>query len=283
MAASTRTRSRARSEDPSRTKTVRREYARRLRGAYGRINAVIRDAVGSRDIFGLREGNGELLADVSEPEGFQFVRDDQKIEGFTEWLDDAQEREVLTVIDRDGNQYVERAYERGIKNAHADLRAQGVDISRDDVREMFNQPVHRDKLQALYTRNFQELSGITKAVDQQVSRELTEALIEGVNPTEAARRITDRVDSIGKTRAEVLARTEILNAHNEAALTRFEQTLGADAEVRINAEILSAQDARVCEECEPRHGDILTIDQARQDGPPWHPRCRCVVAPVVEE
>lgn len=270
----------ARSVDPSKTKTIRQTYARRLRGGYSRINTVIREAVVERDIFGL-ETDFEVIADVTPPRDFQFSRDDQKVDGFVDWLEQAQEDEVLELISRNGNEYARHAYERGVKKAHADLRAEGVDIDRESVERLMNQPVHRDKLQQIYTRNYRELEGITQAVDQQVSRELSDALPEGVNPNEAARRITDRVDSIGKTRATTLARTEILNSHNEAALSRYEQVLGDDAEVEVNAEILTAQDRRVCEVCEPKHGTVMTITDARRNGPPYHPQCRCTYRPKI--
>lgn len=264
----------ARSTDPSRTKSLRDRYSRNLRGAFSRINTVIREGVIEEDVFGLN-GAGELTADVDPPGDYSFRSDDQKVEAFVDWLEDAQANEVLEVIQEDQNTYVRNAYERGIKNVHSDLRGQGVDISEDDVARLINQPIHQDKLQQLYTRNFRELKGITEAVDQQVSRELTEGLLQGDNPRDIARRITDRVDKIGKTRATTLARTEILNAHNESALTRYEQVLGDEAEVTVEAEILTAQDNRVCDICEPRHGDTMSIDDARANGPPWHPRCRC--------
>jgi biopolymer transport protein ExbD len=58
------------------------------------INATIREYVARRDILGLE---GELVA-AQPPRDFTFARDDRKIEGFRDWLDRAQEDEVLDVI-----------------------------------------------------------------------------------------------------------------------------------------------------------------------------------------
>jgi len=146
------------------------------------------------------------------------------------------------------------------------------------LETVFRKPVHRDKLQLLYTRNFQALEGITDAVDKEVSRVLTQGLAEGVNPREAARRITDRVDKIGKTRATTLARTEIINAHAEGTLDRFER-MGVD-EVGVKAEWQTAGDSRVCPICASLEGSTFTIDEARGKLPA-HPRCRCAFLPVV--
>lgn len=269
---------RSRSEDPSQTKTVRQRYARRLRGGFSRINTVIRTAVVEHDAFGLT-----FDALVTPPGDYSFDRDDRKVDGFVSWLERAQDEEVLELIGRDDNQYIRAAYERGLKNAHQNLRAEGVDVELADLERIFDQPVHRETVQNLYTRNFRELKGITEAVDQQVSRELSQALVEGVNPDEVADRITDRVDSIGKRRATVLARTETLNSHNEAALSRYEQVLGDDAAVQLEAEVMTAQDDRVCDECEPRHGEVMSIEDARADGPPFHAQCRCTYRPVVKK
>lgn len=280
---------RTRSEDPSRTKTHRQTYAQRLRGAYGRINAYIRNSVEKRDIFGLRDS--ELYADASPPGNYQFLSDPQKVEAFVAWLEQAQEDEVLEIIDQDDNRFIRRSYGTGLENAHNDLKRAGYDVTEDDVQALFNQPIHEDTLQDLYTRNFvgtddpniNGLVGITEDVADDIREELTQAFVEGVNPRETARRITGRVDSIGKTRATILARTETLHAHNEAKLTRFQQTLGAHIDVQVDAEIRTAQDARVCEICEPRHGEVMAIDMARADSPPWHPQCRCTFVPRIDE
>ena len=261
--------------DPTRTKTLRRRYAQRLRGGFADINTEIRDGVRERDIFGLEN---EALADPLDGRKFRFKTDDDKVEQFRSWLQRAQREEVLEIISRDNNEFIRSGYGRGIKHADARLREQGVEVPQEDLEAVFRKPVHRDKLQLLYTRNFQALEGITDAVDKEVSRVLTQGLAEGVNPREAARRITDRVDKIGKTRATTLARTEIINAHSEATLDRFER-MDVD-EVGVKAEWQTAGDSRVCPICASLEGSTFTIDEARGKLPA-HPRCRCAFLPVV--
>lgn len=267
----------ARSADPTRTKSLRSRYARTLRGGFSRINTVIREAVVERDIFGLGE-DGQLIADVMPPRDFRFDRDDQKVEGFVTWLEQAQADEVLEIIGQNDNQYVRSAYERGIKNAHRNLREEGIDIPVDELDRLFNQPVHRDKLQLLYTRNYRALNGITDDVAKEVSRELTQGLAEGTNPRVTARRITDRVDSIGKTRATTMARTETIHAHAEGALDRYEST--GVSEVVGQAEFLTAGDDRVCDICAALDGNRYSIEEARGKIP-QHPNCRCTFKPLV--
>lgn len=262
-------------QDPTQTKTVRRRYAQRLRGAYGRINARIREGIEERDVLGLR--GDELAAAVDPVPDFTFETDDRKIEAFDQWLQEAQEGEVLDVIDRSDNRYVRRAYERGLEDAGRNARRAGIAVPDETVGASIQVPVHEDALQLLYTRNFQELQGITAAVDQQVSRTLAEGVAAGEGPRDIARSITDRVNKIGKTRSTVLARTEVIHAHSEASLNRFEQ-LGVD-EVSAKVEFQTAGDTRVCPICETLEGRTYSIDQAR-GVLPIHPMCRCAWLPV---
>ncbi|MDL0127080.1 phage head morphogenesis protein [Halobacterium salinarum] len=307
--------------DPSKTTTVQRKYAQRLRGRFANIRAEIRRGIADRDVLGLQDdddGEGTSLADLLaaddvpddvrerfvellatqeysaagnlveqlasdfDPEDlvtrdFEFDQLARKHEEFMSWLRTQQEAGVLDVISRDGNTYVRSAYERGIRNANNWMDADDVD---EDVAAALRQPIHQDRLSLLYERNFEALQGITQDVSREISRELAEGLAEGVNPDEMARRLTGRVDAIGRTRATTLARTEILYSHNEATISQYERVLGSDIDVEIQAEVSTAGDRHVCDICGPWDGRTLPLDEARSDGPPFHPRCRCVVRPT---
>lgn len=259
--------------DPTRTKTLRRRYAQTLRGGFAAINTAIRTGVRDRDVFALAR---EALADPPRP--FDFQRDSAKVEGFRRWLDEQQRADVLQAIGRDRNQFITPAYRRGVQHADTELRKAGVGVeSGVPVQAVATAPLHRDRLELLYTRNFQALEGITDEVGRQVSRELADGLAEGVGPREMARSLTDRVDAIGKTRATVLARTEIINAHAEGTLRRFEE-LGQD-EVTVKAEFQTAGDTRVCPECAALEGTVFPIEEA-QGVIPVHPQCRCAFVPA---
>lgn len=283
-------------QDPTRTTTLRRKYAQRLRAEFADINTQIRRGVRDRDVFNLSNSN-EALADPIPP--FQFDRDDRKAEAFVRWLRTAERNGVLEVIDTGSNTYIRSAYGRGLQHAAAELRKAGIEVTEAQLSSTFALPVHEESLELLYTRNYQALQGITEEVDKQVSRILTDGFRQGWNPNKMAREITDRVDSIGKTRATTLARTEVINAHSEGTLNRYERA-GVD-EVTIRAEFSTAQDRRVCPLCRAREGKIVTIERARSETfqfeagedqpsslsgeypikPPIHPNCRCSWLPVV--
>jgi len=292
----------AASEDPTHTKTIRDTYARRLRGRFGSINAAVREGLVENDVLGLGDGGSsddaaelaetfaadrvELHADVDRPPDLSTLDEAEKTRRFEEWLAEAQESEVLEVISGEENVWVRRAYERGIEDADSRLKKAGLSVAGEEATDAITVPLHERRLKTLFARNFAELKGITDAVSQQISRELASGLSEGVSPSEMARRLTDRVSKIGKTRATTLARTEIINSHTEAALQRYEQqgvdTVGIEPEVKIE----TAGDNNVCAEClAAAAAGPWPIDEFRgsEYRPPLHPNCRCAVLPVVSE
>lgn len=282
--------------DPTRTTTLRKRYAQKLRGRFAALNTAIRDGVVERDIFGL-ERESLQAAPIDDPQPFRFETDARKHEEFMAWLRRQLERGVLNVIARNENVYIENAYNAGLQHAERELRKAGVEVPEGSLEAAFNLPVHQEAVALLYQRNYEALQGITEEVSRQISRELADGFSQGQGPREIARSITDRVDSIGKTRATTLARTEVINTHSEATLNRYEE-LGAE-EVTIRAEFTTAGDRRVCPLCKAREGKVVTIQEAREATfryeagddeppslsgtyrirPPIHPNCRCAWLP----
>lgn len=266
--------------DPTRTTTLRNEFSERLRGIWGRINAQARRDVVDRDVFGLRSDGIQAARSPDPVHGLSFETDDRKVERFRDWLDEQARKGRVEVFTRNNNTYVRSAYGGGVRHADEKLRAQGVDLPEQDLQAMFNRPVHAEQLQSLYTRTLTEWEGIVSATEQQVARELSDGLAQGENPTKIARRISDRVDKIGKTRATTLARTEVIRSHSDAALSRYDE-LGVD-EVAGEAEFATAGDERVCPICASLNGSTYTIKEAR-GLIPVHARCRCSWLPVVSD
>lgn len=173
--------------------------------------------------------------------------------------------------------YVQAAYVRGLNQAAARLRASGAVVEQRWLNAAFRRPIHADRLGIAYTRVFTELRGITDAMDQQISRVLAEGLASGAAPATIARAIIDRVGRVGITRARMLARTEVINAHADATLNTY---LEAGLEgVEVVAEWLTAADAcPVCVALEAQ--GPYSIEEAR-GMIPAHPNCRCAWAPQV--
>jgi len=290
------------SSDPTGTRPIVNNYAARLRGALGRLNAALREAIVGEDIFALQSDGIETLAlddfDAPAP-NFNVARDEAKIEGFMSWLRDLEGEGVVNVISEGENAFVKRAYTQGIRDANRQLELNGIDVPDEELEQVFNQPKHSQALAALYAKNFSDYEGITRDMNREIREELTQGFAKGENPTKIARRISDRVDKIGKTRATTLARTNIIEAYSDATLNRYEN-MGV-TRVTVKAEWLTAGDQRVCPICQALEGNSWSTSFVREgtfefeapEGvpdrlsgsypvkPPAHPRCRCALIPEV--
>lgn len=297
--------------DPTRTLTLRRAFIaqmnKRFRLLKGQINAaVIRD-----DVFKLKTPNLRTVPliqahPVTEP--FPFNTTTGKVDSFMAWLKTREREGILELVSPPSgfnlatgqqnvpwtNQFIQSSYQQGISRGRAELRAQGFNIpeSIDDalgtrpIDILFNQPQHLDRAAALFTRTFNDLTGITNAMDTQISRVLTQGLLEGRSPEWIAREINRTVDGLGLNRARTLARTEIIRAHHLANIQEYRNAGALGVEVR--AEWATAGDFRVCQRCKDmsRTKDgtpiIYTLDEI-EGLIPLHPNCRCFAIPIVAE
>lgn len=288
--------------DPTGTMTIReRRFVPDLRARFRRIRGLIRATVGyENDALG-------LTANAEPAEVFDFPTDAAKEAAFVDWLETAMDDEVLEPVGmialRDGRHYtgtyVRSSYTRALADADRRLREAGVDVADADVATVINAPIHERTLQRLYTRTFENLEGITDDTARILREELTRGLAEGVNPRTVARRLTGEIRTISRTRAEVLARTETINAYTESTLTRFEQV--GVGRVTVSAEWQTAGDQRVCPICETLEGQTFTVREARTETfefdasaedvidslageypvkPPTHVQCRCALLPA---
>lgn len=266
--------------DPSQTKTLRRRYSQKLRGRYAKLNVAIREGVAKRDVFGLR-GDALEARPIEDLPDLDYATDAQQHQAFMAWLNEQLQQGVLSVISRNENIYIKRAYKSGLRHAATELRKEGLSAPNlGNVDLVFNMPVHQDAVLLLYSKNYEALKGINSELAKQLSRTLAEGFTQGWNPRKMARKLTDRVNKIGKTRAETLARTAVIEAHATSTLNRFEQ-MGVD-EVTGEAEFQTAEDARVCQRCKSLNGNTYPLAKAR-GMIPQHPRCRCVWLPVIGE
>lgn len=285
--------SRKRRQDPTQTTMVRWAFEREVNRRFAELRRLVQAAVVDNDVLGLASSPGPRVhVEIPRPGAFAFSRTDRKISSFMEWLRLAAQDNILDV--RLGvpmaraaetawsNVYIQSAYQRGLAQAANELRGQGVSVSDRYIDGAFLRPFHVDRAGIAFTRTFDELRGVTEAMDQQISRVLAQGLVEGRGPMDIARSLNDRVDKIGRTRARTIARTEVISAHAEATLNTYDEAgvLG----VRVMAELATAQDDAVCEECMALETQTaagpISIDDAR-GLIPVHPNCRCAILPVV--
>jgi len=271
--------------DPTRTITLRRRYMTATRVRIARLRAAVVALVGTEDAFGLTP-----RTPLAFNARFTFRTDTEKVQDFREWL----QREVdAGVLGPPGAvapwnlEYIESAYKQGAMRAYIDTRA--ADLASDEsfyaggkaefLNSAFAAPETTSKIRLLATRAFNDLRGVTDAMGTQMNRQLAAGIAHGTGPREVAREMANSIDTLTRTRALLIARTEIIRAHAEGQLDSFER-LGV-SKLGLQAEWLAAQDDRVCPRCSAMHGKVLTVEEAR-DMIPLHPNCRCAWKPHIE-
>jgi SPP1 gp7 family putative phage head morphogenesis protein len=274
------------SADPTKTKTLRSEHESEYYNRFRQLKGQLRTAIVERDTLHL--GAQRARNAQPNPRDYKFLSDAEKRKRFEAWLGKQIDNGVLVVESPDGARqgnhysapYIRKAYAKGVRHAGIEARKRGYDVDEESLADIFNTPVHRQKLEQLHTRVFENLNGITADMSDEIGDELATALSEGTNPRRAASSINDLVDKVGLTRARLLARTEIIHAHAEGTLDR----LGRDGFEKVTADVefSTAGDSRVCSICASLGGNTYTLEEAR-GRLPVHPQCRCAWLPIPED
>lgn len=264
--------------DPTQTTVLRNQFRKEMRKRMTAVRRLIKTSVADNDA--LRLGNTLSVLQSQPASKFDFPSDINKLPAFMDWLRSVMDIEVLG---GDGytaghwqNAFIRQAYIAGIKRAETELRKAGIDIPFVDIVTLpldlpgVTVPVNTPALEMLYIRNFELLRGVNEAVASAVQQELTQGMLTGLGPRAMAKKLIGRVDVIGKVRAERIARTEVIRAFNEAALSRYEQA--GLSQVSGKAEFSTAGDNRVCPICAGLEGKIYTVKEAR-GVIPVHPNC----------
>lgn len=283
--------------DPTRTIVLRSQFVaqvnKRFRDLKGAITRLLTKDNFLEPVKPTEYQPGIILIGLAAK--YEYLRSDIKVEQFMGWLQDQERQGILEIIQRPGglrrgqsqawtDTYIKSSYQKGIAQGRADLRAAGADIPSfqqipGGVSAVFNQPFHADRVALIYTRCFNEMKGITEAMNGHLSRELALGMAQGQSPYAIARRINERVDKIGITRGKLIARTEIAQCHNEAALNEY-QRAAIEIGEPVKAEWIAVMDNRTRAHHAERHGHIYEIGEARELL--GEPNCRCGLKPWVK-
>lgn len=290
--------------DPTRTTTLRNQFAREMGKRFRELRGLIREAIVDRDCFGLQ--NNPTTQALPQRRAFDFPRSQDKVSGFMEWLRRQEDQGILEI--RPGqqigeavdnawtNQYIQSSYQKGVYRARQELVKAGYQVpgieESGGIGQAFNQPFHMDRVGLMYTRTFSDLKGITDTMDNQISRVLSQAMAEGKHPNEMARLLNRTIsgpvgdlgltDTLGRfipaeRRARILARTETIRSHHMATIQEYKnwQVEG----VQVQAEWSTAGDDRVCTICIALEGSVYDLKTV-ESMIPRHPQCRCIALPV---
>lgn len=264
------------SKDPTKTLTLRNRAAREIDLRFNRLKKAVRSVFNEgKMLTNVRlAGNGE----------FQFVRDDQKVPEFEKYLAQQIEKEILRI---DGlspaeqkleNHWLNKSIGEGYRRGAVKTRLAGErnipGLAKLPSYSPFANPAHVERAELMFQRVYTDLEGVTKAMSGQMSRVLSDGILKGENPKKVAAKMNDRIDKIGKTRSKLIARTEIIEAHNTAAIKEAEQ-LEEDTGVAIHMKWITSIDGRQRHTHEARHNKIYTRGKAQ--AMIGEPNCRCSV------
>ncbi len=260
-------------DDPTRTLTIRRKAVAEIKRKYTEIKRLINQSVVTNKIF--------TNVDPLQKSDFVFLRSDEKLQEFDRWLQTAINQIILTgnVNPRSPQlnwmlQYFLEGYERGAKKGNTQL-ARFLGRNKIPVTtSVLQNPFHIDKLQLLFSRDFTQLKGITEAMSQQINYVLSEGLLEGLGSKKIAKNINDRVDKIGITRSNLLARTEIINTFNLAVINEGNY-ISSIIDEQIVYEWVDSGDSRVRPTHVLRDGKYYTSQKVSELI--GEPNCRCTV------
>lgn len=139
-----------------------------------------------------------------------------------------------------------------------------------------------DKMRAKIAANVLKFTKSMIATDRdKLVQLLSDGLSNGLSVPEIRNSITETFSSVEKSQAQVITRTEVLRASNQATLDAYEQSGVVEGKQWLTA---GASD-----ECADYEGQVESLDgnfyqdtTEFQDGdPPLHPNCRCVLLPVL--
>ena len=113
---------------------------------------------------------------------------------------------------------------------------------------------------------------------QTLEEGLIECTVTGKKTSELKKRLMERFN-VTYNQAENLVRTEMAHIETQAALDRYKSS--GTEKVRIIVD----PDERTCNICAKKDDELVDISIANPGSncPPFHPRCRCTVAAVVED
>ena len=287
-----------RNADPTRTSTLRAMFVRDVNRRFTKLKKDIYTSIVTNDAFGLN-----IQTNVAAgPNAFAFNTSAEKVDAFMKWLQIQIDEGILEVkyMNQLGaagqqpwtNMYIQDSYKRGITRARYETKKLGIKVppieETGGIRAAFGTPFHMDRVGLLYSRTFQELKGITAAMDSQISRVLSQAMADGDGPLTIARKLRAVIDGKGtavsklaikdslgrfipaQRRAQTMARTEMIRAHHQATIQEYENW-GIEG-VNVKAEWSTAGDDRVCQQCSALEGNVYSLEEIRPMIP-VHPNC----------
>ena len=224
---------------------------------------------------------------------WRFVTDSQKVEEFVRWVRNQISVAVLGKLSIAGVSdpdhwllyHIQNTFSKAMGEAYDYVKKKELQKRSDFylgskaqfLQDSFFRPVSQERVKLLAGRAFNELQGMTDKMATQMQRSLTDGFIRGDSPRDIARQLVKDVDNLGKKQARVIARTEVVRAHNEGQLEALEALGVEDVGVVVewstsDLGVTARGNPSPCPLCSPLKGTVWKIKEAR-GMLPRHPNC----------
>ena len=276
-----------RRRDPTATLTLRLWAVRQVNRRFKSIRrAVIQTLVGN-DALSVDGGGVSANAVPATRARFVYLRDAAKVEEFGRWVAEQVTSDVFdghlaarsTPSDFWLRTAAKTAYGRGAAKAQQRvLRFYANDPAAAALagRSIYASAAHAERAELIYTRMFEKLRGVTAQMEAQMRGVLSDGVIKGLSPNLIAENLADRIDKIGMTRARLISRTEIVNAHNFASISASKDLERSIEGAEVKLKWVTALDGRERPSHRARNGKIYSQKEASQLI--GEPNCRCSVS-----
>ena len=282
------------SKDPTRTLSLRRRAASAIGGRFAKIRSAIRKEVVDKNVL-----NGTV---IEEPETNAPRRKRKYRYGyaplpetdFTAFLDSLVLLQLDLAEERPVEQYwlntfIGAGYEAGIRNTRGTLKKeiQGIEelagtLGADlPIESALTNPAHLERLGLIYSRTFNGMQGVSEETLLQMRAVLGQGIVNGDSPQEIAEALNGRVSSIGEVRSKLIARTEIVNAHQSASIQEVKNQQASFGTIEIKMQWQTTIDGRQRDEHRDWNNQIFTVEEA--EARIGEPNCRCSLAPWLPE
>jgi len=262
--------------DPTKTLVIRNRAAREIDVRFNRLKKFVRDSIFV----------GGLVTNVVSPRQYEFLRDTEKIKEFNRWLQIEIDKEILGIAEGSIqpenywlNVHVGQGYERGARKARI-IAERGIKslVGIPDYSPFAN-VAHIDRAELLYTRVFNDMKGLTDTMKGQMNRVLSNGMLLGQNPKVVAKDMVDRIDKIGITRAKLIARTEIVEAHNQAHVLEG-GLIAKETGVKEQYQWIGSDDGRERDSHIARNDNVYSKEEILSMI--GEPNCRCSVSLYID-
>jgi hypothetical protein len=193
--------------------------------------------------------------------------------------------------------YIIAGYKKGAGRAWDDYKAKHAAAAthpaawyqggRDSfLKDSFAHPETVHKVRLLVSRTFDDVKNVNDHMATVLGRTLADGLVRGQNPRTVARQLAKDIDGIGRRRALLIARTELIRAHAEGQLDSFERIGVTDLGVLVewtdsgkNTVSKQGQPLSPCARCLIMRGTVTRVKDAH-GLIPFHPLCECAWVPT---